>query len=192
MLKRDIIDLKKTLDDISDKNKKISSIINHLTKCLLLKNKIFICGNGGSASEAEHLSAEFLVRLKPNNNRVPFPLISLTQNTPVTTACSNDYGFEKIFSRPLDALGKNGDTLICLSTSGNSKNILHVLKLAKKRGIKTISFLGGGGGKAKFLSDINLIIKSKNVARIQECHLFLGHYILGKVEDNLIKWKKKY
>ena len=151
------------------------------------KKKILICGNGGSASEAEHLSAEFLVRLKPKNNRAALPIVSLTQNTSIITACGNDYGFENIFSRTLEGLGKKGDILICLSTSGNSKNILNVLKLAKKMKIESISFLGGNGGKAKLLSDNNLIIDSNDVAQIQECHLFLGHYILGEVEKIIIE-----
>ena len=133
------------------------------------------------------MSAEFLVRLKPKNNRRSLPIISLTQNSPVVTACGNDYGFDNIFSRVLEGIGKKKDILVCLSTSGNSKNIIQVLKFAKKMKIKTISFLGGNGGKAKQLSDFSLVINSKDVARIQECHLFLGHYILGEVEKIVIK-----
>jgi D-sedoheptulose 7-phosphate isomerase len=107
----------------------------------------------------------------------------------VITACGNDLGFENIFSRALEGIGNNGDILICLSTSGNSQNILNVLTSAKNRGIKSIAFLGGNGGKAISLSDISLIIKSEDVARIQECHLFLGHHILGQVEAKLISKK---
>ena len=107
------------------------------------------------------MSAEFLVRLKPTNNRRSLPIISLTQNSPVATACANDYGFNNIFSRVLEGIGKKNDTLICLSTSGNSKNILEALKLAKKKNIKNISFLCGNGGMAKQLSDFSLIINLK-------------------------------
>ena len=160
---------------------------NVIAESISKKGKLLICGNGGSAAEAEHLSAEFLVRLKPKNNRRSLPIISLTQNSPVVTACGNDYGFDNIFSRVLEGIGKKKDILVCLSTSGNSKNIIQVLKFAKKMKIKTISFLGGNGGKAKQLSDFSLVINSKDVARIQECHLFLGHYILGEVEKIVIK-----
>ena len=134
------------------------------------------------------MAAEFVVRLKPENNRAAIPLISLSQNSSVLTACGNDYGFEKIFSRTLEALGDENDILICLSTSGNSKNILNVLKFAKQNKIKSISFLGNEGGKAKSLSDSSLIVPSKNTARIQECHLFLGHFILSEVEKNIFNY----
>ena len=189
MIQQEISDLKKTLDNLIEDQKKIIEIIDLLLLCLKKNKKILICGNGGSEAEAEHLSAEFLVRLKPANNRQALPIISLTQNSPVITACGNDLGFENIFSRALEGIGNNGDILICLSTSGNSQNILNVLTSAKNRGIKSIAFLGGNGGKAISLSDISLIIKSEDVARIQECHLFLGHHILGQVEAKLISKK---
>ena len=187
MLSKEIFNLKKNLDNLVYQQKKIQEIINILSKCLKVNKNIFVCGNGGSAAEAEHLSAEFLVRLKPKNNRRSLPIISLTQNSQVVTDCGNDYGFNNIFSRVLEGIGKKKDILICLSTSGNSKNIIQVLKFAKKMNIKTISFLGGNGGKAKRISDFSLVINSKDVARIQECHLFLGHYILGEVEKVVIK-----
>tara|TARA_A100001015_G_C15011768_1_gene723447 strand:+ start:1274 stop:1837 length:564 start_codon:yes stop_codon:yes gene_type:complete len=187
MLNKEISNLKKSLDNIIYQKKNVEKIIGILSKCLKDEKNIFICGNGGSAAEAEHLSAEFLVRLKPKNNRRSLPIISLTQNSPVVTACANDYGYDNIFSRVLEGIGKKKDVLICLSTSGNSKNILKVLKFAKKMNIKTISFLGGNGGKSKKLSDFSLVVNSKDVARIQECHLFLGHYILGEVEKIIIK-----
>ena len=108
-------------------------------------------------------------------------------DTSTITACANDYSFEELFSRNFEALHQKGDILMCISTSGNSKNILNVLKVAKKRKIFSISFLGNEGGKAKNLSDLNIIVKSSDVARIQECHIFLGHYILENVENLLIK-----
>jgi D-sedoheptulose 7-phosphate isomerase len=187
MIKKEISILKKILDDLCNEEKNILLIIRKLSNCLKLKKRIFICGNGGSAAEAEHLSAEFLVRLKPENNRQALPIISLTQNAAVITACGNDFGFENIFSRTLEGLGKVGDILWCLSTSGNSKNIVNVLKKAKKKGITSISFLGNNGGKARALSDISFIVQSNNVARVQECHLFLSHYILSEVEKIIIK-----
>ncbi|MBC8303570.1 MAG: SIS domain-containing protein, partial [Pelagibacterales bacterium] len=152
-------------------------------------HKVFICGNGGSAADAQHLSAEFLVRLKPKNNRKAYPLISLALDTSTITACGNDYGFENIFSRNLSALAIKNDILIIISTSGNSKNILKVLNMAKKMSVKTVGFLGNNGGKARTKVDIPLIVPSKNVARIQETHIFLGHFILEQVEKKLLKKK---
>ena len=112
MLSKEIFNLKKTLDNLVNQQKKIKEIINILSKCLKNNKNIFICGNGGSAAEAEHLSAEFLVRLKPKNNRRSLPIISLTQNSPVVTACGNDYGFDNIFSRQVEALARKEDVLI--------------------------------------------------------------------------------
>ena len=154
------------------------------------KKKIFICGNGGSASDAQHLAAEFLVRLRPKVNRQPLPIINLAQDISTITACANDYNFEKLFSRNLQALYSNGDLLITISTSGMSKNIIEVLKFAKKNNIYSISFLGNKGGNAKKITNLPIIIESKNVARIQECHIFIGHMLLEWVEDELLKKKK--
>ncbi len=151
--------------------------------------KILICGNGGSAADAQHLAAEYLVRLRPNFNRKPLPIISLAQDVSTITACSNDYSFKKLFSRNLEALYNKGDLLITISTSGMSKNIIDVLNYAKKNNIFSISLLGNRGGKAKHLTNIPIIVPSKNVARIQECHIFIGHLILEWVENELIKKK---
>jgi D-sedoheptulose 7-phosphate isomerase len=182
LIKEDI-DLKKKLIKFDNKILKIIQILN----LKFSGNKqVFICGNGGSAADAQHLSAEFLVRLRPNINRKPYPLINLMQDSSTFSACSNDFNFDQIFKRNLQALGKKGDVLICLSTSGNSKNIINVIKFAKKEGILVISFLGKDGGKCKNLSDIELIIPSRKTAKIQECHMMLGHYILEKVEDKLL------
>jgi len=105
------------------------------------------------------------------------------------TACGNDYGFKYIFSRNLKALANKNDLLIVISTSGNSNNITEVLKESKKMGIYSIGFLGASGGKAKKLCDLNLLVPDNNVARIQECHIFLGHFILNQVEKKIIKKK---
>ena len=121
---------------------KIEFIIKKLDSVLKKKGKIFICGNGGSAAEAQHLAAEFLVRLRPNINRKPLPLISLALDTSTITACANDYNFKEIFSRNLKALASKNDVLICLSTSGKSRNIIEVLKMSKKMGVFSISLLG--------------------------------------------------
>ena len=113
--------------------KEVNESINIIYKKLKKGGKIFICGNGGSAADAQHLSAEFLVRLRPNVNRIPLPVISLALDTSTITACGNDLGFERLFERNLQALGTNKDLLLAISTSGNSKNILNVLNYAKKK-----------------------------------------------------------
>ena len=186
-LYKDINESLKLKNSLKKEFKSISKVINLIYSTIKNGKKVFICGNGGSAADAQHLSAEFLVRLRPGINRKPYPLISLALDTSTLTACGNDYNFKYIFSRNLDALGDEKDTLICISTSGNSPNILEVLKKSKRKKINSISLLGFNGGKAKKISDFSIIVKNRNVARIQECHIFLGHFILEKVEEMLIK-----
>lgn len=165
----------------------INSIVNLFYNSLKNEKTIFICGNGGSASDSEHLSTEFLVRLKPKINRKPYKIINLGMNLSYITACSNDFSFDNVFSRSLEAIGKKDDILWTISTSGNSKNIKKVLITAKKMGIKTVGFYGKTGGIAKKYTDYPILVESKTTARIQECHIFLGHYILEKTETYLNK-----
>ena len=179
-----------THQDILKISKDITDVIENIQKKLKKGGKLLFCGNGGSAADAQHLAAEFIVRLRPHINRNPIPALTLAQDTSTLTACGNDYSFDDIFLRPFQALAKKNDVLICISTSGNSKNILNVLKEAKKEKIYSVCFLGKGGGKAKKMCDKPLIISSNNTARIQECHIFLGHFILEKVEDLLLSKKK--
>ena len=167
--------------------KQINQSIREITKAIRRGNKILLCGNGGSAADAQHLAAEFLVRLRPHINREPIPAISLAQDTSTITACSNDYKFDEIFTRTFQALAKKGDILIAISTSGNSKNILKVLNYARKKKHLSIALLGKNGGKAKKLADISIIIDSSNTARIQESHIFIGHFIFEQVENLFIK-----
>ena len=165
---------------------KIEKSIDLVTMCIRKGGKILFCGNGGSAADAQHLAAEYLIRLRPKVNRNPLPALSLAQDTSTLTACGNDYSFDDIFARPFEAIAKKNDVLIGISTSGNSKNIYKVLKKAKEKKIKTIGFLGNDGGVCRKFSDIKLIVPSKITARIQECHIFLGHFILEKAENNII------
>jgi D-sedoheptulose 7-phosphate isomerase len=190
------LELKNNIQENIAVHLSLNNISEDILKCVKILysklnkgGKILFCGNGGSAADAQHLAAEYLVRLRPNINRNPIPAISLAQDTSVITACGNDYSFEDIFLRPFQALAGKYDVLICITTSGNSKNILKVLNEAKKKKISTVGFLGNGGGKAKNFCDIKLVVDSKITARIQECHIFLGHFILEKVED-LIMGKK--
>ena len=165
----------------------IKKAINIIHKKIKLGGKLMLCGNGGSAADAQHLSAEYLVRLRPNVNRKPIPAISLAQDTSTLTACGNDYDFSDVFRRPFQALANKNDVLIAISTSGNSLNVIKVLKDARSKKITTIGFLGGTGGKCKKFCDIKLIAPSKSTARIQECHIFLGHFIFEQVENLLLK-----
>ena len=165
----------------------IEKAIKIIYKKIKLGGKLMLCGNGGSAADAQHLSAEYLVRLRPNINRKPIPAISLAQDTSTLTACSNDYDFSDVFRRPFQALANKNDVLIAISTSGNSLNVIKVLKDARLKKITTIGFLGGSGGKCKKFCDIKLIAPSKSTARIQECHIFIGHFIFEQVENLLLK-----
>lgn len=175
---------------LADFYSEINTAIFKITRSLEKGGKIIFCGNGGSAADAQHLTAELLIRLRPKINRKALSAISLVSDTSTLTACSNDYDFSKLFSRNLEALGKKEDILIAISTSGNSKNILNVLKTAKKLNIFSIGFLGNVGGKAKKKCDLPIVIKSVNTARIQEAHIFLGHFILENVENIIFKIKK--
>ena len=175
ILNNDII----SIDDIID------NIVHHIS----IGGKILLCGNGGSAADAQHLAAEFLVRLRPHVDRKPIAALSLAMDTSTITACGNDYSFEKLFSRNLEALSNKNDILIVISTSGNSKNILNVLMTAKKLKIFSIGLLGNNGGKAKKLCNKSIVVKSKNTATIQESQIFLGHYIFEEVEKKLLKIK---
>ena len=167
----------------------INEIVQKIEKKLKKGGKILLCGNGGSAADAQHLAAEFIVRLRPHINRNPIPALVLAQDTSTLTACGNDYSFDDIFLRPFQAIVKKNDILICISTSGNSKNIIKVLKEANKQKIFSVGLLGKGGGRAKKMLTKSIIVPSNNTARIQECHIFLGHFIFEKVEDLLIAKK---
>ncbi len=175
--------------DILNMSDDIIEIVQIIKKKLKKGGKILFCGNGGSAADAQHLAAEFIVRLRPHINRQPLSALTLAQDTSTITACGNDYSFDDIFLRPFKSLAKKNDILICISTSGDSKNVLKVLVEAKKQKVFSIGFLGKKGGKAKKLCNKPLIISSENTARIQECHIFLGHFILEKVEDLIISKK---
>lgn len=151
--------------------------------------KIFFCGNGGSAADAQHLAAELLVRLKPENNRKSLPAIALSLDISTLTACSNDYGFDKIYERSLSSLANSNDVLIAISTSGNSKNILNVVKKAKKMDISVFGFLGSKGGKVLKYCDEFFLVPSNKTGHIQESHITGGHALIECIEENLFNSK---
>jgi len=146
-------------------------------------HKLFFCGNGGSAADSQHIAAEFVGRFQ--KERKAWPAIALTTDSSALTALGNDYSFDIVFSRQLQALGQKGDVLIGISTSGNSKNVLEALKQAKAMGINTIGVTGGSGGQLVPLSDIPIIAASTKTARIQESHLVIFHSICELVENTL-------
>ena len=154
-----------------------------IANALQNKNTIFWCGNGGSAAESSHLAVELIGRFK--NNRRSLPSLSLNADTSAITCIANDFGYDEIFSRQLEGLGKKGDVLVVLSTSGNSENISRVLRKAKDLGVVSIALLGKGGGIAASLSDYSIVIDSEETARIQEVHLLLGHTLCEYAEIEL-------
>jgi len=148
-------------------------------------NKVMLCGNGGSAADAQHLAAEMLVRLRPMNNREGVAAITLAQDTSTITACGNDFGYDVLYERVLRALGRSGDCLIGITTSGNSKNVILAMKAAKELNIKVFGFLGCDGGEALKYCDEAFIVPSDDTGRIQEAHITAGHALMEYVEDRL-------
>ena len=156
--------------------------------CESIKNdgKLFLCGNGGSAADAQHLAAELIVRLRPDINRKPIPAITLAMDSSTMTACGNDYSYDQVFERSLLALGQKNDSLLAISTSGNSKNIILAMKAAKTIGIKVYALLGKDGGECLTYCDCAYIVPSDNTASIQECHIVAGHALMEMVEDSVL------
>ena len=146
-------------------------------------HKLFFCGNGGSAADSQHIAAEFVGRFQ--KERKAWPAIALTTDSSALTALGNDYSFDIVFSRQLQALGQKGDVLIAISTSGNSKNILEAVKQAKSLGITSVGVTGGNGGQLAGLCDIAIVAASSKTARIQEAHLVIFHTICELVENTL-------
>ena len=157
----------------------VSSIING--------GKVLICGNGGSAADAQHLTAEFLIRLTSEVNREGIPAISLLQDSSTFTAAINDFDPKDLFKRNLQTLAKPEDILLAISTSGDSENIVQVLKTAKEIDIKTLGFLGLDGGDSLKYCDLSFIVPSNKTARVQEVHITAGHALIEYVEAKLLK-----
>ena len=146
-------------------------------------NKILICGNGGSASDAQHFAAEIVGRFE--KDRKALPAIALTTDTSILTALGNDYGYDLVFSRQLDGLGADGDTLVAISASGNSKNVILAVESARKMGVRTVGLLGRDGGKLAARVDIPVIVPHSATARIQEANIFIIHFWSAVIEREL-------
>ncbi len=163
----------------------IEKVVDLITAAFKNGNRVYFCGNGGSAADAQHLAAEFSGRFY--TDRKALPAEALHCNTSYLTAVANDYGYDVVYSRMIDGIGEKGDVLIGLSTSGNSVNIIKAFEVARTKGIHTISFTGITGGQMKSLSDLLINIPSTDTPRIQESHITIGHIICQLVEENIFK-----
>jgi D-sedoheptulose 7-phosphate isomerase len=163
----------------------ISKAIDLVIEALKHQRKILLCGNGGSAADAQHLATEFVIRLNPAIKRPGLPAIALTTDTSNLTAGANDLGYDNVFARSVEALGNEGDILIGISTSGNSESVNRALLKAREKKMKTIGFLGKNGGKAKDLVDLAIIVPANDTQRIQEGHITIGHIVFQQVEQEL-------
>jgi D-sedoheptulose 7-phosphate isomerase len=174
-----------TLRALSGLEPQMAQAADVIDQCLHAGNKLLVCGNGGSAADASHLATELVVRFA--KDRRALPAICLTSDSGILTAAGNDYGFDEIFARQVAAFGVPGDVLLCLTTSGKSKNLIRALEEAKARKLKTIAFLGRDGGSTSGIADIDLLVKSDSTARVQEAHQLLLHVLCEIIEDRLEK-----
>jgi len=176
------IDVKQRVLQSQELLNTVQEVVQAITSSLKNGGRIYFCGNGGSAADAQHLAAEFSGRFY--TDRKALPAEALHCNTSYLTAVANDYGYEVIYARLIDGIGNNGDVLVGLSTSGNSGNIVKAFEVARKNGITTVGFTGSDGGTMKSLSDHLINIPSNDTPRIQESHIMIGHIICQLVEEN--------
>ena len=172
-----------TLQSLTALQQPLEQAADALTRCLASGGKLLICGNGGSAADAAHFATEFVVRFVAE--RPAYPAICLSNDGGTLTAAGNDYGFDEVFARQVAAFGQRGDVLICLTTSGNSRNVQRALQEAKSRGVTTVAFLGRTGGATTRMADIELLVQGQSTARIQEAHMLLLHVLCETVEAQL-------
>jgi D-sedoheptulose 7-phosphate isomerase len=168
---------------LKDLEKPFSQTLSVWESCIRQGGKLLFFGNGGSASDAQHLAAECVIRY--HQDRPAIAAIALTTDTSALTAGSNDLGFEQIFARQVEALGRPGDVAIGISTSGRSPNVLNGLREARSRQLRTIALTGGSGGEMRAVCDISIIVPSSITARIQEMHIFVGHLLCKALEQRL-------
>lgn len=180
---KNIKEHQEVVQNLSALGEHIEIAVQEIIKCLNGQGKILLCGNGGSAADCQHIAAEFTGRFV--KDRPPIAAISLTTDTSALTCISNDYSFVDIFSRQIIAVGRSGDCLIAISTSGNSENVLKAVNVARDMGIFTIGLLGRDGGKLASICDLSIVASSSVTARIQEVHILIGHTICEMVENDL-------
>ena len=170
-------------ESLKEHERNVETAAQWCAETLKTAGKLLICGNGGSASEAQHLAGELMGRYK--TNRAPLAAIALSSDTAILTCIGNDYCFDDIFARQVRALGNKGDVLIVFTTSGNSPNVLAALRTAKASGMRTVAFLGNQGGAAKEIAECSLIVRHNDTARAQEGHQFLMHCLMDRIEGIL-------
>jgi D-sedoheptulose 7-phosphate isomerase len=173
------------LESLKNLEPEVSRAADLIGECFRTGNKLLVCGNGGSAADASHFATELVVRF--TKDRRALPAICLTSDSGIVSAAGNDYGFDEIFARQVAAFGAPGDVLICLTTSGKSKNVVRALQEAKARRVKTIAFLGRDGGSTIGMADIDLLVKADSTARIQEAHQLVIHVLCEIIEAQLDK-----
>jgi phosphoheptose isomerase len=188
ILKNAVAAAKETLQSLVDLDSQVAKAADLIEQCLRAGNKLLVCGNGGSAADASHFATEFVVRFM--TDRPAYPAICLAGDGGLLTAAGNDYGFDEIFARQVAAFGVPGDLLICLTTSGKSRNIERALQEAKARKLKTITFLGRDGGSTIGMADVDLLVRGDLTARIQEAHQLLLHVLCETIEVRLIGKEK--
>ena len=176
------IQIKKTIT--KSKIAEIESMVKFVINAYKTSSKVVLCGNGGSAADAQHIACELVGRF--TLERKAFPAIALTTNTSTLTAVANDYGYDNVFSRQIEALVNEKDVVIGISTSGNSSSVVQAIKIAKMMGAKTIALTGGNGGKLAEVADLVLIVPSDSTPRIQEAHITIGHIVCELVERAMI------
>ncbi|MCA9785423.1 MAG: SIS domain-containing protein [Calditrichaeota bacterium] len=169
----------------AEQSELIAEMALALTACLREGGTLLLAGNGGSAGDCQHLATEFVVRLTSARERRALPALALTTDSSLLTACANDYGFEQIFSRQVQAHGKPGDLLWLFSTSGNSSNLVRAAESARERGLGVVGLLGGTGGALKAHCDLALVVPESNPGRVQECHITVGHILVARIEEEL-------
>jgi D-sedoheptulose 7-phosphate isomerase len=184
-LNQAINDSVRTLESLKDFEQEVGRASDLIDECLRGGNKLLVCGNGGSATDASHFATELVVRF--SKDRRALPAICLAGDSGILTAAGNDYGFDEIFARQVAAFGVPGDLLICLTTSGKSQNVVRALQEAKRRQIKTIALLGRDGGSTVGIADVDLLVKSDSTARVQEAHQLLLHVLCEVIESRLDK-----
>jgi len=167
-------------DFIKKNTSKLIYLAEHISKTFKNDRKIMLCGNGGSAADAQHIAAEFVNRFQLE--RQPLPALALTTDTSIITSVANDYGYEEVFSKQIAALGVEGDILLAFSTSGKSANILSAIRTAKERGLYAVGFIGGDGEEMLTLVDLALVVESNQTPRVQEAHILAGHLICELVD----------
>ena len=183
ILKRAIVAANQTLQSLFDLDAQVAKAADLIEESLRAGNKLLVCGNGGSAADASHFATEFVVRF--TKDRPAYPAICLSGDGGLLTAAGNDYGFDEIFARQVAAFGLQGDVLICLTTSGKSRNVERALEQAKAHKLKTIAFLGRDGGSTIGMADVDLLVRSESTARIQEAHQLLLHVLCETIESRL-------